>query len=149
MWFLEWGVWSRAIALVLAGFVAFELALVRLASSSFEGPDEQNYYKLGLEYNRELERQQRQRDQGWQLLVRSQNPLRCQVLDRQRQPLTGTLTVRFKRPATRSQDQTVVARPNGHEFVANWQARPGQWLVLVELDSQGQRFTQQLRWTMP
>lgn len=134
---------------VLAVFVVFELSLVRLASRSFEGPDERNYYKLGLEYDRELERQRHQREQGWQLEVLGQSPLRCQVLDRERRPVDGTMTVRFQRPATRSQDQTVTARRNGTGFVADWQARSGHWLVQIELVSHGQRFIRRLRWQLP
>ena len=142
-------VWPAAIVISLAVFISVQIGLVRLAASGFEGPDDVNYYKMGLEYSRELERQKVQRRTGWQLEVLQRSPLQCRMLDRQGQPLAGRLEVTFKRPATRSQDQKLVAsdRPGG--FAGNWQPAAGPWLVDFQFVCQGQTFRARQRWVMP
>jgi nitrogen fixation protein FixH len=142
-------IWPAAIILSLSLFVLFQISLVRMASAGFEGPDEVQYYKMGLEYSRELERQKHQRLNGWRLEVLEQQPLRCRILDRQGHALEGELSVRFKRPATQTQDQKGVATRQGEDFLVHWQPRTGQWIVDLDFQSKGQCFKRQLRWTMP
>lgn len=142
-------IWPIGIILSLSIFVIFQISLVRLASSGFEGPDDVQYYKMGLEYSREVERQHHQRINGWQLQVLQQQPLRCRMLDRQGHALDGEMKVRFKRPATQSQDQRQLASRDGQDYLVTWQPKPGQWLVDFDFQSGGQIFRRQLRWTMP
>ncbi len=141
--------WPTAIVLSLAIFVSLQLWLVRLAAHGFEGPDDVNYYKMGLEYSRELERQKVQRRNGWRLEVLQRAPLQCRVLDRQGRPLEGELEVLFKRPATRSQDQILQAAPANGAYQAQWRPVTGPWLVDFHFKSQGQDFRARQRWSMP
>lgn len=145
----RWEPWPLAVILALLTFVAFQVALVILASRGFEGPDEVQYYRLGLEYSREVQRQAHQRRNGWRLHVTQKQPLRCQILDRQGRPLQGELTVCYKRPATRTQDHRFVATStSGMEYQVDWQPGPGQWVVDFEFKSSGQHFRQQQRWSV-
>ena len=141
--------WPTAIVLSLAIFVSVQLSLVRLAAQGFEGPDDVNYYKMGLEYSRELERQKVQRRNGWRLEVVQKAPLQCMVLDRQGRPLEGELQVVFKRPATRSQDQSLPAPLSNGAYQAQWHPVTGPWLVDFHFKSQGQDFRARQRWNMP
>ncbi len=142
-------VWPAAIITSLAVFVSVQIGLVRLAASGFEGPDDVNYYKMGLEYSQELERQKVQRRTGWHLEVLQRAPLQCRMLDRQGQPLEGGLEVTFKRPATRSQDQKLVASGTRGVYAGRWRPDSGPWLVDFQFDCQGQVFRARQRWTMP
>ncbi|MBX3172353.1 MAG: FixH family protein [Candidatus Eremiobacteraeota bacterium] len=142
-------VWPAAIVISLGLFVSVQIGLVRLAARGFEGPDDVNYYKMGLEYSRELERQQVQRRNGWRLEVLRRSPLQCRLLDRQGQPLLGRLEVAFKRPATRRQDQRLEADLRGGLYEARWQPVSGPWLVDFQFEREGQVFRSRQRWTMP
>ena len=141
--------WPTAIILSLGVFVCLQLSLVRLAAKGFEGPDDVDYYKMGLEYSRELDRQHHQHQNGWQLQVLEYSPLQCQVLDRSGKPLQGKLEVRFKRPATRSQDQSLIPTESSGTYRADWRPARGVWLVDFQFTSQGQVFRTRRRWSMP
>ena len=165
--------WPTGIALALGCFVTLQVSLVVLSARGFEGPDQVRYYKMGLEYSQEVERQQRQRQNGWQLDIEPRaealpsalmtppsgkmsdivcapgQPLRCRVLDAQGNPLSGSLKVYFKRPATLTLDHwgQVKGTPSG--FEVEWQPQSGWWLAEFELESQGQRFVVKRRWWWP
>lgn len=142
-------VWPAAIVTSLGLFITVQIGLVRLAAQGFEGPDDVNYYKMGLEYSRELERQKVQRSTGWRLEVLQRVPLQCRMLDRSGQPLEGHLRVAFKRPATRSQDQKLEPASSQGLYQAAWQPVAGPWLVDFEFEREGQIFRNRQRWTMP
>lgn len=141
--------WPAAIVISLGLFISLQIGLVRLAMTGFEGPDDVNYYKMGLEYSRELERQKVQRRNGWRLEVLQRSPLQCRILDGQGQPLQGRLEVAFKRPATRSQDQKLEPLPRQGLYQAQWQPLAGPWLVDFQFQRDGQTFRARQRWTMP
>lgn len=140
-------IWPAAVVLSLSIFVSIEIGLVRLAAQGFEGPDDVNYYKMGLEYSRELERQKVQRDNGWRLEVLQRSPLRCRLLDRLGEPLSGRLQVAFKRPATRSQDQRVVGVLREGVYEVVWQPAAGPWWVDFQFERDGQIFRTRQRWS--
>lgn len=129
--------------------MCLQLSLVRLAAKGFEGPDDVDYYKMGLEYSRELERQQHQHQNGWQLQILEASPLQCRVLNRSGVPLQGDLEVRFKRPATRSQDQRLKLTESAGIYRSNWRPAKGLWLVDFQFTSQGQVFRTRRRWSVP
>ncbi|MBS2034221.1 FixH family protein [bacterium] len=141
--------WPTAIVVSLTIFITVQLSLVRLAAKGFEGPDDVNYYKMGLEYSKELERQKVQRRNGWHLEVLRHNPLECRILDRDGRPLEdGKLDVTFKRPATRIQDQAQQATWQNGAFQAQWKPAPGPWLVDFHFLCRGQEFRSRQRWSM-
>ncbi|MBN9420661.1 MAG: FixH family protein [Candidatus Eremiobacteraeota bacterium] len=141
-------IWPAAVILSLSVFVSIEIGLVRLAARGFEGPDDVNYYKMGLEYSRELERQKVQRDNGWRLEVLQRAPLRCRLLSRDGSVLQGQLQVAFKRPATRSQDQRLDAGFADGVYSAEWQPAAGPWLVDFQFARDGQVFRARQRWSL-
>jgi nitrogen fixation protein FixH len=141
-------IWPAAIVVSLSVFVSIEIGLVRLAARGFEGPDDVNYYKMGLEYSRELERQKVQRDNGWRLEVLQRVPLRCRLLSRDGELLEGRLQVAFKRPATRSQDQRALGVFRGGVYEVGWQPSAGPWLVDFQFARDGQIFRARQRWSL-
>jgi len=141
--------WPAGIILSLGAFVCLQLSLVCLAAKGFEGPDDVDYYKMGLEYSREVTRQQHQHQNGWQLQVLGYSPLQCRVLDRSGQALRGILEVHCKRPATRSQDQTPILAESDGTYRADWHPARGLWLVDFQFTHEGQIFRTRRRWSMP
>ena len=141
--------WPVAIVVSLALFVSLQIGLVCLATSGFEGPDDVNYYKMGLEYSRELQRQKVQRRNGWRLAVLQRAPLQCRMLDRLGQTLEGRLEVVCKRPATRSEDQKLAPAGSQGLYEAPWRPAAGVWLVDFQFEREGQIFRSRQRWTMP
>ena len=142
-------IWPIGIIATLFLFVCFEIGLVVMASRTFEGPDDVHYYKMGLEYSREVERQKHQRHNGWQLEILQQVPLRCRMLDRQGHPLSGEMKVCCKRPATQTQDQTLEILHQGQDYVGSWRPDRGKWLIDFNFESEGQIYRRRLHWIMP
>jgi hypothetical protein len=87
----------KAVVTVLALFVAVQIGMVTLAVTTFEGPDEPGYYKMGLEHDRA--RQVRlSTNLPAQLPAAKPFALKASV------PQGWPVTARIGRPATRSRD---------------------------------------------
>jgi nitrogen fixation protein FixH len=128
--------WPYGIVTAFVLFIGVQIALIRIAASGFEGPDRVDYYRLGLEYNQELRRQQLQKESGWHLDSQLQpGTFRARMLDREGKPVVGTMKVTFRRPVTKKEDQLVVATLVGGTYVAHWNATPGQWVLDVRFQS--------------
>lgn len=114
------------IAGVLIAFVCWEIVLVTFASRSFEGPDDPNYYKMGLTYDRQMA----SRRQGWRVEgnlpdeVPSGQPLRLEarVLDPSGAAVAERVVARVGRPATRTQDRQMT-------LPTDWVPEQGWWDV--------------------
>jgi nitrogen fixation protein FixH len=143
--------WPTGIGLSLGCFVALQISLVVFSARGFEGPDHVRYYKMGLEYSQEVERQQRQRESGWQLLVGAtpSQPLFVRLVDAKGKPLQGRLKVFFKRPATLTLDHYAEVKAEKDGYLVNWKPQPGWWNVEFEFTCRGQRFVDKKRWWWP
>ena len=144
--------WPWGLGLCFAAFITLQISLVRLASNGFEGPDQVQYYRLGLEHSKELERQKVQRELGWHLETALPDEIdpqpqvwRTRMLSRQGALQSGKLTLRFKRPATKTQDFQVEARDEDGWLSSEFQLAPGWWVVELEFHSQGQKWLQHRR----
>lgn len=130
--------WPHAIAGLLIGFMAIQFVLIRIATAGFEGPDEVQYYKMGIEFSKEIERRKAQRELGWTLRQEvTSEGLRVRVTDRQGHPLAGKLHVKFKRPATKTQDFEADAHPVGDGYALDYPG-PGHWICAYRFESQGE-----------
>ena len=129
--------WSQAPFLVLGVFVAVQFTMVRLATKGFEGPDQVHYYKMGLEYSKDVQRQTVQRHLGWELRKQGQ---RLRFVDRNGQPLTGELTLVDRRPATRTQDRTRQLAVGSEGCLAPELPGSGQWVRSYTFRAQGQEW---------
>lgn len=125
--------WPWAIAGVLLTFVAVQVFLVSLAGRHFEGPDESNYYKMGLNYDNQMARHR----QGWHVVsnlphqIPAGQPLQLSaiVVDRQGKAVAGKVTAHFGRPATKSQDSEVA-------LPGSWTPLQGWWDVTYSIDGE-------------
>jgi nitrogen fixation protein FixH len=135
-------IWPWALALVLVAFGLVQATLIVLASWGFEGPDDPNYYRHGLEYSSEVQRARRQEQLGWRLDTNLPSTLRAdaafllevRLRDREGRGLEGAhLTVKLGRPATRRQDQeTPLEAVGGGLYRGQIRPGPGTWdLTLV------------------
>lgn len=106
--------WPFGLAAVLIAFCVIQFSLVAVASSGFEGLDDVEYYRHGVEYGKEIDRQERQRDLGWTIAhnLHQTNgpsekfPLRVALLDSDQKPLMHVkMRVKIGRTATIKEDQ--------------------------------------------
>jgi len=144
--------WPWGLGLCFAGFISLQIGLVRLASAGFEGPDQVHYYRMGLEHSKELQRQKAQRELGWKLEVAFPESLesgdhrwQTRMLDRQGKPVAGSLILRFKRPATKTQDFQVDANPQAGQLVSEFKLAPGWWVIEFEFQSEHHKWLQHQR----
>lgn len=144
--------WPWGLGLCFAAFITFQISLVRMASNGFEGPDQVQYYRMGLEHSKELERQKVQRRLGWKLekpfpeqLTPQRHSWRTRMLAPGGADLNGTLTLRFKRPATKTQDFQVESQSVDGWLYCQFELQPGWWVVELEFLSGGQKWLQHQR----
>ncbi len=144
--------WPWGLGLCFAGFISLQIGLVRLASAGFEGPDQVHYYRMGLEHSKELQRQKAQRELGWKLEVAFPESLesgarhwRTRMIDRQGRPVDGRLSLRFKRPATKTQDFQIDATSEAGALVSQFTLAPGWWVVELEFLSEHHKWLQHQR----
>ncbi len=145
--------WPVGLSVALITFCVIQFSLVSLASSSFEGLDDVEYYRHGVEYGQEMERQERQQDLGWTIshnLEKASSPngsfpLRIALLDYDQKPvMKAKLHLKVGRPATLRADRTYELKEVGPGIYAgdvdlaagSWrfdlEAEKGKNLVKVE-----------------
>lgn len=129
--------WPWGLAATLAAFCLIQFSLVALASSGFEGLDDVEYYRHGVEYGKEIDRQARQQDLGWtisenlrQASAPSQKfPLRIALLDGDQKPLMhANVSIKIGRPATVRDDKTYkLAEVGPGIYASDVVLGPGSW----------------------
>lgn len=106
--------WPYGLTAVLICFCVIQFSLVALASSGFEGLDDVEYYRHGVEYGKEIDRQERQRDLDWTIAHNldqavkpsDQFPLRIAMLDADQKPVMhAKVKLKVGRPATMRDDR--------------------------------------------
>lgn len=103
--------WPTGLVMVMVFFCSVQFYVVGLASTSFEGLDDVEYYRAGIEYGKEIARQERQRDLGWTVAPRlldqeSGKQLQIALADADGKPVVGAqVEVKMGRPATLRDDQ--------------------------------------------
>ncbi len=145
--------WPYGLAATLIIFCVIQLSLVTLATTGFEGLDDVEYYRHGVEYGKEITRQERQQDLGWTIahnldkaqVPHREFPLRIAILDNDEKPVMhAKVKVKIGRPATIKDDHTYELKEVGPGIYAadvpigfgNWkfnlEADKGQDVVKVE-----------------
>lgn len=145
--------WPVGLAILLGTFIVVQIYLVTLAGRSFEGPDQVDYYRMGLDYNKEIKRQEAQRSLGWkltsnlpaQLPATDHFPMAISAVDRQGRHLQGTLMLTLRQPATKRLDQKVKVELQGDQYKADMKLSAGVWDVTMEFHSSSFRWTQTKR----
>jgi nitrogen fixation protein FixH len=117
---------------------------VAVASSGFEGLDDVEYYRHGIEYGDEIDRQERQRDLEWTIahnFDKAQTPseafpLRIALLNSDHKPIMhAKAKVKIGRPATLREDQTYELKEVGPGIYAtDVNLGLGNWKIDVEVE---------------
>ncbi len=140
---------GRRVFLLLLGFFllifAVNGAFLYLALSSHPGTTARDAYREGLEYNRLLERAERQRALGWRArILEESGTVRLRLLDAAGAAVTGLAgTVHAGRPATDSEDRILPAMETapGVYRVEGPPFAPGRWTIVFEMRTgDGRRF---------
>ena len=136
--------WPWGLSAVLIAFCVIQFSLVAVASSGFEGLDDVEYYRHGVEYGKEIARQERQRDLGWVIdhnlkqatAPNEQFPLRIAMLDSDQKPIMhAKVKIKVGRPATIKEDKTYELKEVGPGVYAADVALPfGNWKFDLEAD---------------
>ena len=140
---------GRRVLAMLVGFFLLIFAVngvfVYLSLSSHPGTTARDAYREGLEYNRVLERAERQRALGWRAqIVQEGGTVRLRLRDAAGAAVSGLAgRVHAGRPATDSEDRILPAvetalgvyEAEGPPFA------PGRWTVVFEMrNGDGRRF---------
>jgi nitrogen fixation protein FixH len=132
---------------VLLAFVAFFAVvgavngvMIRFATATFSGVEEQSSYKAGLAYNREIVAAAHQNALGWNVqahfsdVATDQTELTVNIRDNHNQPLGDIrLDARLSHPSDEHRDHEVVmseGRPG--TFAGTFGRDPGQWDLVIE-----------------
>ena len=136
--------WPYGLAAVLVCFCIIQFSLVALASSGFEGLDDVEYYRHGIEYGDEIDRQERQRDLGWTIAHNLEQatapseefPLRIAMLDYDQKPVMhAKVKLKIGRPATLRDDCTYELKEVGPGiYSADVNLGFGKWKMDLEAE---------------
>lgn len=122
--------------MTLAAFVAVQLSVVTLAATSFEGLDDVEYYRHGVEYGQEIARQKMQSELGWNLDSRVENDaLYLAIQDADGKPVSrAKVAVTVGRPATvRDDTEHSLSEVGPGIYRAPLQLAPGDWRLRFEV----------------
>lgn len=112
------------------------------ALSTFNGFEEREAYRKGLDYNQRIEAARLQARQGWIPEVRyspSDGRLHISVRDGLRRPVAGLrISGELRRPATDAADRALTMREVAPaHYVAELPLAPGQWTLVANLYKPG------------
>jgi nitrogen fixation protein FixH len=131
-----WNPWPFGLTMTLVLFVIIQLSVVTLATTSFEGLDDVEYYRHGVEYGQEIARQKMQKELGWKLSPKvSEDTLYLALQDADGKPVQRAEVVATAgRPATVKDDQTVQLKEVGPGiYEAPLSLQGGAWRIRLEV----------------
>ncbi len=149
----SWNPWPFGLTLALSLFVVLQLSVVTLAATTFEGLDDVEYYRHGVEYGQEIARQKMQSELGWKLSPQvSDEKLYLAITDADGKPVTrAKVEATVGRPATITEDsqhilkeigpgiyQTPLALSQGHWRI-RLEVQKGQTLLKAEFREMGEK----------
>lgn len=136
--------WPYGLAVVLIAFCVIQLSLVTLASRNFQGLEDVEYYRHGVEYGKEIERQEKQQDLEWTVAHNLEQalkptdrfPLRIALLDSDEKPIMhAKLRIKVGRTATKEEDLVYELKEVGPGIYAcKIRLGLGNWKVNIEAD---------------
>lgn len=149
-------VWPVGLMISFLVFFVMIGTMVYTAGHRFEGPDDVKYYKMGLEYSKEIQRQKVQHDLGWvvetdlskmpQVQRNTLTKLDCK--DHSGKPIEGEIEARFSRPVTTKDDLFQSAKLVGGKAELNLPDKNGVWDLTVWVRSKGNVHQEKRRFRM-
>ncbi|MBM3462859.1 MAG: hypothetical protein FJX76_12220 [Armatimonadetes bacterium] len=144
--------WPLGIAVLFVLFVTFQIGLIATVSHGFEGPDDVQYYRNGLEFSRQVAQQRRQESLGWRVEtnVGAVVPAHFALVVTARDARGGTLpdarvSVEVGRPATRRDDARYGLKPVGEHFSVPLTLAPGAWELKLTVRAAGETWMRKIR----
>ena len=113
-----------------------QLCVVTLATTTFEGLDDVEYYRHGVEYGREIARQKMQKELGWKLAPKvAGDKLYLAIVDADGKPVArAQVSAMVGRPATAREDSRLSLRESGPGiYEAPLRLGSGEWRVRLEI----------------
>lgn len=129
--------WPLGLLTTLVLFITFQLGVVTMASTTFEGLDDVEYYRHGVEYGKEIARQRHQKELGWTLSPKwVDDTLYLAVLDADKKPVQrAQVSATIGRPATPREDQSLSLTSVGPGiYSTSLPQRAGHWLVKLRVE---------------
>jgi nitrogen fixation protein FixH len=136
--------WPYGLAGALIAFCVIQFSLVAIATTSFEGLVDVEYYRHGVEYGKEIDRQEKQRSLEWTVAHNLQQatkptekfPLRIALLDSDKKPIMhAKLRVTVGRSATNRDDQSYDLKEVGPGvYAADVRLALGNWRMNLEAE---------------
>lgn len=145
--------WPIGLSVALITFCLIQFSLVTIAATNFEGLEDVEYYRHGVEYGKEIDRQEKQQSLEWTVAHNLEQatkptekfPLRVALLDSDGKPIMhAKLRVKIGRTATNKEDLAYEFKEAGPGIYAcevrfglgNWkmnlEAEKGKDIVKVE-----------------
>lgn len=147
--------WPWALAGVFLLFLAIQAFLIWKVSRRFEGPDDMQYYRHGLEYGKVIQRQARQRELGWTVrtnlpeTVPADAPFSLEVTPRDAAGVAlagGRVEVKVGRPATQRDDRRLdLAESPAGVYRGSVALAPGTWEFQLTLSHGGETLVERVR----
>lgn len=127
-----WILMAGPAIVVVAGFVTAWLAI-----KTNDGLVEDNYYKVGLAVNQQLQQKKLASDLGLSAdlsFVASSNQVRIVLSGLQPAALPDTLQLKLIHPTRKGEDQQLILQREGRQYLAQLPVLPGvgRWNVLLE-----------------
>lgn len=132
-----WNPWPTGLFVTLALFVTVQLSVVTMATTTFEGLDDVEYYRHGVEYGQEIARQKMQKELGWKLEPKvTKEHLYVAIVDADGKPVTrAKVEATVGRPATLKHDsQFALAEDGPGIYKAPLHLAPGNWRIKLEVN---------------
>lgn len=131
-----WNPWPFGLSLALGLFVVIQLSVVTMASTTFEGLDDVEYYRHGVEYGKEIARQKMQSELGWKLSPKiTDDALYLAITDSDGKPVQrAQVEATVGRPATITQDTDYVLSESGPGiYKVPFQLGSGHWRIQLKV----------------
>lgn len=132
-----WNPWPTGLFITLATFVVVQLSVVTLATTSFEGLDDVEYYRHGVEYGQEIARQKMQKELGWKLDPKVKDgKIYLAIVDADGKPVTrAKVEATVGRPATVKDDSLLALSETGPGiYQAPLSLASGAWRIRLEVN---------------
>jgi len=127
-----WILMAGPAIVIVAGFVTAWLAI-----KSFDGLVEDNYYKVGLAVNQQLQQKKLAAQLGLKAdlsYVESDNRIELELSGLQTAALPDDIRLKLIHPTRKGEDQILVLHRTGKQFVGKFPTAPsaGRWNVIIE-----------------
>lgn len=133
---------------LLIGFFALVIAvnfgMAWTATRGFGGVVVENSYIASQDYNRWIDEQRREDALGWKAVVSRDEEGRL-VVATQGIPADAVIVAYLRRPLGPPEDRTVALVRIGPDHLRSERAESGRWIVRLEADAGGKRWSHEVR----